>query len=145
MTPHFPTSQREANPYALQIARLEEELEAATQRCEVLQAFLSNNGDPKDWGVTVPPLTLYQTRLLRLVAARPLPGWEAVRVLLAWYPGTSDNSLDAQLCMMRKTLPAEIAPAVRTTSRYSPIDVPDRAALADFLASGVLPAHRRAA
>jgi hypothetical protein len=134
-----------SNPYALQIARLETELEAATQRCKALQAFLSNNGDPKDWGVIVPPLTLYQTRLLRLVATRPLPGWEAVNILLAWYPGTTNNSLEAQLCMMRKVLPVAIAPAVRTTSRYSPIDVPDRAALAEFLAGGVLPEQRRAA
>lgn len=128
------------------ITCLEIEVERLTQRCKALQAFLSKSGSPREWDRPVPPLSLYESRVMRLVGERPVTGGEAVNVLSAWYPETSSKSLDVILNRIRRRLPEEIAPAARLNgSRYALIDVPDRAALAEFLATGVLPDVRRAA
>jgi hypothetical protein len=121
-------------------ARLEEEIERLTQRVLALEAFLA----PGLWDAPVPPLTLYQTRVMRLIAKRPVSGNDALRVMAAYYPATSDNALDSQMVAIRKALPGSIAPVLRR-SKFCVLRVPDPAALAEFLATGVLPAMRRAA
>lgn len=128
------------------IDSLHTEVERLTQRCNALQAFLSATGNAADWDRRIEPLSLYETRVMRLVCKRRLTGNEAVRILSAWYPETNSSSLDVMLNRLRKRLPTEIAPSARLNgSRYAAIDVPDRPALAAFLESGVLPDVRRVA
>lgn len=126
------------------IEELEEQVEYWRQRAEAAEAAL---GIGDRWDVRTPPLSLYETRVMRVIAERPLTGTDAVRILSAWYPNTSNNSLDVLLHRIRRRLPADIAPSPRLTgSRYAFIEVPDREALRVFLDTGQLPqAHRQAA
>ena len=117
------------------------EIETLRQRCDAFEAAF---GPGDAWSTPVPPLTLYQTRVMRLIAKRPVSGNDALRVMAAYYPTTSDNALDSQMVAIRKALPPEIAPVLRR-SKFCQLRVPDPGALAEFLASGVLPAMRRAA
>jgi hypothetical protein len=121
-------------------ARLEEEIERLTQRVLALEAFFA----PGAWDAPVPPLTLYQTRVMRLIAKRPVSGNDALRVMAAYYPMTSDNALDTQMVNIRRVLPPEIAPVVRR-SKFCVLRVPDPDALAEFLAGGQMPMARIAA
>jgi len=128
------------NPYALQISRLEEELEAMRGTVAAFEALLAG---PGNWEAPVRPLSLYQTRLMRLVARKDVTGSDAVRVMGCYYPDTSPNALDCQLVYIRKLLPANIAPRVRRT-KFDYISVPDRPALLAFLATGQLPLRKAA-
>ena len=121
-------------------AHLEEEIERLTQRVEALEAAIA----PGAWSQSVPPLTLYQTRVMRLIAKRPMTGNDALRVMSAYYPNTSDNSFDALLVIIRRVLPEAIAP-MRRTRKYCQLNVPDRDALRLFLETGELPEAGRLA
>jgi len=122
-------------PEQTQIARLETELETLTQRCKAFEEALSAGGS---WEARVHPLSLYQTRLMRLIARKDMTGAVAVRTLATYYPDTSSNAMDAQLVLIRRVLPAEIAPRVRST-KFDYLSVPDKAALIAFLSTGELP------
>ena len=129
-----------SNPYATQIARLEEEVEHLAQRCKAFEDLLASNGE---WDQPTPPLTLYQTRLLRILARKDAPAAVVARLMGAYYPDTSCDSIDVIVLRLRRTLPPEIAPRKRRT-RNDVLSVPDRAALAEFLATGQLPLRRAA-
>lgn len=123
-----------SNPYILRIEALEEELEAMRQRAEAFeQAF-----GPGAWDRRVQPLSLYQTRIMRIIAKGDVTGTDAVRLMACYYPNTSMNSFDALLVHIRRTLPEAIAPN-RRRSKHCVLTVPDRPALRTFLESGVLP------
>jgi len=128
-------------PEQTQIARLETEVETLTQRCKAFEEALSAGGS---WEARVHPLSLYQTRLMRLIARKDMTGAVAVRTLATYYPDTSSNAMDAQLVLIRRVLPAEIAPRVRVT-KYDYLAVPDRAALIAFLSTGELPSAGKVA
>jgi hypothetical protein len=128
------------NPYILRIEALEEELEAMRQRAEAFeQAF-----GPGAWDKPVAPLSLYQTRIMRIIAKGDVTGTDAVRLLACYYPSTSGNSFDALLVLIRRALPDAIAPN-RRRSKYCVLTVPDRPALREFLETGILPEAGRLA
>jgi hypothetical protein len=70
-------------PEQTQIARLETELETMRQRCEAFETALSAGGS---WEARVHPLSLYQTRLMRLIARKDMTGAVAVRTLARIIP-----------------------------------------------------------
>jgi len=129
-----------SNPYAIQIARLEEELEALRETVAAFEAMLAGSGE---WESRVPPLSLYQTRVMRLIARKDVTGSDASRIMGCYYPDTSSNALDCQLVYIRRLLPAEIAPRLRRT-KFDYLSVPDRPALAAFLQTGQIPMRRAA-
>ena len=132
------------NPYLLQIARLEEKLEAMRQRAEAAESALRGN----DWDKVVPPCSLYETRVLRILAKRDATGEEIVRGLTANYEGTNTNSFKSILTRMRQKLPAAIVPPRSAPQGWgcsSTYTIPDRDALKAFLATGEMPQVRRAA
>ena len=135
------------NPYLLQIARLETELEAMRQRAEAAEAALYGSEDKNLWRRPVAPLSLYRTRLARLLAIRDMTGAKLLAAMQGWYPTTSHNTLKAQLSYMRRDLPAHIAPPREApcgwgeTALYT---IPDREALRAFL-DGQMPMARIAA
>jgi hypothetical protein len=152
MTPEIPTRQHEAgvqrpgygNPYLLQIARLQEELEAMRQRAEAAEAALGLAFVE----VAVPPMGLYQTRVMRMLAERDLTGQQIINALLPHYPNTTDNCLKSFMSQLRRKLPASIAPPRAKPAGWgvsSPYTIPDRPALRAFLASGQMPMARIAA
>jgi hypothetical protein len=122
------------------IEDLQIEVETLRQRCDAFEAFLAGSGE---WEAPVRPLSLYQTRLMRLIARKDLTGSDAVRIMGCYYPETSPNAMDCQLVYIRRVLPAEIAPRLRRT-KFDYLSVPDRDALKAFLASGRLPMARAA-
>ncbi len=123
------------------IEDLQTEVETLRQRCEAFEALL---GVASAWEAPVPPLTLYQTRLMRILARKDAPASAVARLMVCYYPDTSCDSIDVIVHRLRRILPAEIAPRHRKT-RSDVLSVPDREALAAFLATGVLPDVRRAA
>jgi hypothetical protein len=149
MTPEIPTRQHEAgiripgygNPYLLQIARLQEELEAMRQRAEAAEAAL---GMGDGWGVAVPPLSLQMTRIMRLLAARDMNPQTLFLTLEETYPNTTIGSLKVRLSTIRGMLPGHIAPFKRGGVGHA-YTVKDRAGLREFLRTGVLPAQTRRA
>jgi hypothetical protein len=101
-----------------------------------------------EWETHVRPLSLYQTRVLRILAQRDASADTITEALQADYPGTSTNCLKAQISKMRKFMPREIVPPNAYNSGWGSsavYTIPDRAALAEFLASGVMPEQRRCA
>ena len=117
------------------------EIETLRQRCDAFEAFLAGSGE---WEAPVRPLSLYQTRLMRLIARKDVTGSDAIRIMGCYYPDTSPNAFDCQLVYIRRVLPAEIAPRLRRT-KFDYLSVPDRDALRAFLASGQMPMARIAA
>ena len=116
------------------------EIETLRQRCDGFEAAF---GPGDAWSTPVPPLTLYQTRVMRLIAKREMTGNDALRILASYYPSTSDNALDSQLVNIRRAMPFDIAPRLRR-SKFDYLSVPDRDALKAFLASGVIETRRAA-
>ena len=116
------------------------EIETLRQRCDAFEAAF---GPGDAWSTPVPPLTLYQTRVMRLIAKREMTGNDALRILASYYPSTSDNALDSQLVNIRRAMPFDIAPRLRR-SKFDYLSVPDRDALKAFLASGQMPMARAA-
>jgi hypothetical protein len=122
------------------IEDLQIEVETLRQRCQAFEAFVAGTGE---WEARVLPLSLYQTRLMRLIARKDVTGSDAVRIMGCYYPETSPNALDCQLVYIRRVLPAEIAPRLRRT-KFDYLSVPDREALKQFLASKQMPMARAA-
>ena len=122
------------------IEDLQIEVETLRQRCQAFEAFVAGTGE---WEARVFPLSLYQTRLMRLIARKDVTGSDAVRIMGCYYPETSPNAFDSQLVYIRRVLPAEIAPRLRRT-KFDYLSVPDRDALKAFLASGTLNQKRAA-
>jgi hypothetical protein len=128
-----------------------EDLELAVEywrsRAEAAEeALRGGSSEPGVWMEAVYPLTLFQTRVMRLLARRGMSSAGLLQVLQNDYPNTSDGSVKAQLTNIRHALPAEIAPV-----RGKPYPgcfhihyVPDPEALKAFLASGVLETRRAA-
>lgn len=138
---------RERNPYITRIEELEDAVETLRQRAEAAEAAL-RGGSEGEWSERVEPLTLYQTRLMRLLAARPMRTSAIIAALAHEYPNTSDNSIKAHMSNIRRVLPAQIAPTLGTPcpGNLHFYAVPDRSALKAFLATGViLQPQRRAA
>jgi hypothetical protein len=135
------------NPYALQIARLEEEVEYWRQRAEKAELALRGGvSEPGKWGDRVLPLSLLQTRLMRLLAVQAMTSKALQLALRNDYPRISDGSIKAHFTQVRSVLPANIAPprgapCPGTLHHYT---IPDRPALAEFLATGQLPLRRAA-
>jgi hypothetical protein len=84
----------------------------------------------QDWQVTLRPLSLSQTRLMRLLAGRDCTVNMFIDAMCDVQPNISDSSVKAQLCLIRRKLPIEIAPTYGHGGMYS---VRDRAALKAFL------------
>jgi hypothetical protein len=122
------------------IESLHIEIETLRQRCEAFEAYVAGNGE---WEACVRPLSLYQTRLMRLIARKDVTGSDAIRIMGCYYPDTSPNALYCQLVYIRRVLPAEIAPRLRKT-KFDYLSVPDREALKQFLASKQMPMARAA-
>ena len=128
-----------SNPYLIQIARLETELEAKRETVAAFETWLAGS----DWEAPVRPLSLYQTRVMRLIARKDVTGSDAIRIMGCYYPDTSPNAFDCQLVYIRRMLPADIAPRLRR-SKFDHLSVPDRDGLKEFLVTGVLPMRKAA-
>ncbi len=130
--------------YLARIADLEEQVEAWRQRAEAAEGVLQ--GDR--WDQPVRPLSLYETRVMRLLAKRDMSGSQLVDALLPDYPATNDNSLTTMICRIRARLPESLAPPCNVPVGWgvsATYTVLDRPALIRFLASGLLPATERRA
>ncbi len=87
------------------------------------------------------------TRVLRILVKQDATGDQIVNALLPSYPDTNTNSLKALICRIRRNLPASLAPPRNAPAGWgisSLYTIPDRAALAAFLAGGGLKVGRAA-
>lgn len=84
----------------------------------------------RDWDGAVKPLSLSQTRLMRLLAGRDCSIAMFIAAMSDAQPNISDSSVKAQLCVIRTKLPQVIAPSYGYGGVYT---VPDREALKAFL------------
>lgn len=123
------------------IEDLQEQVEHWRQRAERAEGALQGRG----WDTAVPPLTLYQTRLMRLLARQPYNADALAFAMGIDYEDTGKRSIYVHMHHIRRRLPAMIAPTQKLGKSY-PYDVPDREALRAFLGMS-LPeqAERRAA
>lgn len=119
------------------IAELEEAVEYWRQRAEKAeQALVDLAGPQADWNRAVRPLTLCETRIMRLLAGREMTGRALCSAMRRSYPRISDNSVKCQLSRIRKKLPADMAPARGTSRGYGSENmyrVENREALRAFL------------
>jgi len=126
------------------IEDLEYQVEYWRGRAEAAEAALRGSA----WEHPVKPLTLYQTRVLRLLAERDMTGDQIVGALLNPYEATTPNALKAQLSKIRRVLPASIVPPWAFSGSWGnrgTYTIPDRPALRAFLETGALPEHLEAA
>ena len=126
------------------IEDLELAVEHWRQRAEAAESALRG----VEWETPVRPLSLYQTRVLRILLLRDATGVQLVQAMGANYEQTSGGALKAQLSKMRRILPANIVPPCAVPCGWgvsSIYTIPDRGALAEFLASGQMPMARIAA
>lgn len=79
------------------------ELEIETWRTRALAAESAIQGD--DWDVALPPLTLMQTRMMRVVARGSFTRQRIAKLL-----GTTGANVSTQLCLARGKLPEPIQP-----------------------------------
>ena len=101
------------------IEELEESVEYWRQRAEKAEkALLDLAGPQADWNSAVRPLTLCETRIMRLLAGRDMTGRALCAAMRRSYPRISDNSVKCQLSRIRRTLPADIAPERGTSRGY---------------------------
>jgi len=115
------------------IEDLETQVEHWRARAEAAEAALRG----VDWQRPVRPLSLYQTRVLRILAERDATSEQITNALQDDYPGTSTNCLKAQISKMRTFMPREIVPPNAYNSGWggtAVYTIPDRAALRAFLA-----------
>ena len=142
-----PVTQRDAcvrrpgygDPYLARIERLELELEAMRQRAEAAEAAL---GQGDQWHRAVKPLSLQMTRIMRLLAHRPLTTTELADKLALQYPATTVRNVHVRLCQIRQVLPGPLMPM--SAGHGKPVEVRDPEALRAFLASGQMPMARAA-
>jgi hypothetical protein len=130
----------ERNPYVARIEALEEELETMRARAEAAEAAL---GQGDQWHRAVLPLSLQMTRIMRLLQRRDLTGQDLFLALEDDYPNTTIGSLKVRLHQIRTLLPGPIAPFKLGGVGHG-YSVRDRAALAEFLASGTINQKRAA-
>jgi hypothetical protein len=124
-----------SNPYLIQIADLETQIEHWRQRAEAAEAAL---GQGNQWDRAVPPLSLQMTRIMRLIARRPLTSVEiADKLITTDYPNSSVRTVLVRLCQIRQVLPGSIMPMSGGYGRPYSVREPD--ALKAFLASGQIP------
>jgi hypothetical protein len=141
-------SYTERNPYVSRIADLEEEVEFWRSRAEAAETALrGGSSEPGSWSDRVYPLSLFQTRIMRLLARRPMTSIGLQIALQNDYPKTSDGSIKVHLSTIRGLLPPSIAPVLGKPCRGTHFvhRVPDPKALVFFLETGLTPAQRRAA
>jgi len=118
---------------------LEEQIEYWRQRAESAEAAICG----ARWNDAVPPLTLYQTRLMRLLARKAFTPEALALAMSLDYPETSKRCVYIQIFHVRNKLPWQIAPS--PARKYShPYDVPDRDALRAFLAGEAIEQRRAA-
>lgn len=123
------------------IEELEEQVEYWRARAEAAEAAL---GMGDQWGRAIHPLSLQMTRIMRLLVTRPMTAGQIADQLQANdYPLTTERTIIVRICQIRRLLPGSIMPFSQGYSKG--YRVADPAALAEFLATGVLPAQRRAA
>ncbi len=121
---------------------LEEQVEYWRDRAErAEQAMRGGAVEAGNWCYRVAPLTLFQTRLMRLLAVGPMNTSALMIVMENDYPRTSDESMKVHLCRIRRMLPEHISPGIGSPcpSVQHFYSVPDRPALRAFLDTGVLP------
>ena len=116
------------------IEELEERVEYWRNRAEAAEAAI---GMGDQWQRAVAPLSLQMTRMMRLIAARPLTSVELTDALVSEYPNTTVRTMIVRLCQIRQLVPPNIMPVSGGHNR--PYAVKDPAALKAFLA-GVAPA-----
>lgn len=110
------------------IEELEIEIETLRQRVELLESVIQGDS----WNVSVPPLTITQTRIMRLIARRPISR-PAIHEMIC--PDTVLNNVSVQVARIRAVLPEHLAPIrCNKGGDMRPYDVPDREALKAFLA-----------
>jgi hypothetical protein len=138
----------DTNPYLAMIAERDEAVEYWRQRAEAAElALRGGNMEPGVWNERVYPLSLFQTRIMRLLARRDMTSLALQVILQNEYPDTTEGSIKAHLTHIRSRLPCSIAPPKGAPCRGTrhPYSVPDRAALKDFLETGELPVSMRRA
>jgi hypothetical protein len=122
------------------IEDLELAVEHWRQRAEAAEAAL---GQGDQWHRAVPPLSLQMTRIMRLIAHRPLTSQEiADKLITTDYPNTSVRTVLVRLCQIRQVLPGPIMPM--SGGYAKPYSVRDPGALRAFLAGGCLETRRAA-
>ena len=122
------------------IEDLEHQIEHWRQRAEAAEAAL---GQGDQWHRAVPPLSLQMTRIMRLIAHRPLTSQEiADKLITTDYPNTSVRTVLVRLCQIRQVLPGPIMPM--SGGYGKPYTVRDPGALNAFLANGTLNQKRAA-
>ncbi|WP_287994208.1 hypothetical protein [Acidiphilium sp.] len=117
------------------IASLETDVEYWRQRAETAEAALKGG---LEWDLARPPLTLAETRILRLMARRHVGAEAIVSVMQQSYPKFDTNSLKVRCYHMRRKLPHCIAPSY-LERQYAPHTIPDLEACQAFLDTGRLP------
>ena len=110
------------------VEELQEQVEYWRDRAESAERAIK--GDK--WNEAVPPMTLQETRIMRIIARRPVSGASILGTLYADYPNTSDNVLKSRLSMIRGKMPEHLSPT-RFGGKMTPYNVPDRDALKAFL------------
>ena len=118
----------EAAPFQRQIAELEEQVEHYRQRAEAAEAILRGG----DWHAKVRPLSLTQTRIMRLLARYDLSTSAIMSALEADRPNISYNAVKVQISAIRRKIP-DLAPLV-AGAPGGIYTVPDRDGLRRFLA-----------
>lgn len=106
---------------------LEEQVEFWREKAERFERVLKGAG----WDDPVPPLTLQQTRIMRIIAARPSLALTIADALQDDYPRIEPNTVKVQINKIRGRLPAHLAP--RLCVPLTPYTVPDREALRAFI------------
>lgn len=107
---------------------LETEVETWRQRAESAEAALYGG----KWDVARPPLGLQVTRVMRLLARRPMNSGQIYQCLEPFYPNLYPNTIKVCLSKARKVLPKAIAPKKHHT-QFAEYTVPDLPALREFL------------
>lgn len=120
------------------IEELEERIEHWRQRAEIAEEALHG----RLWEEAVRPLSLYQTRILRLLAKRDMMANVLFARMELDYPNTTHNALKSQICLLRAKLPESMVPPLKYRGSV-PYTIPDRQALQAFLETGVVPEAAR--
>lgn len=111
------------------IEDLEEQVEYWRGRAERAEEALRG----KRWECAVRPLTMGQTRLMRVLALHDCTAAMLLSAVSDDQPNVSPNSIKAQLSVIRTKLPGGIGPSYGYGGIYT---VRDREALKAFLGAG---------
>lgn len=124
------------------IEELEEQVEYWRQRAESAELALRGGvKEPGEWGDRVHPLSLFQTRIMRLLLRKDMNALAMQIALENDYPDTTEGSIKVHLSNIRQRLPKSIAPTRGAPCRGTrhAYHVPDRQALKAFLLTGEVP------